>query len=112
MQEKLNLLWVNDNKDTAHSMVFMYSTNAKIHSWFEAVSIIIWGATAKLVGEDESIQEKIKMAQHAGVDVKACIACANMFGVTEKLQSLGIDVFPMGNELTRILKSEEKLLTI
>ncbi len=28
--EKLNILWANDNPLSAHTMVFMYATNAKI----------------------------------------------------------------------------------
>ncbi len=112
MENKLNILWVNDNPHTAHSMVFMYAINGMSREWWEEIDIIIWGATAKLVAEDEAIQDKIKLAQQAGINMKACISCANMFGVTEKLQSLGIEVVGMGTRLTNILKSEEKLLTI
>ncbi len=112
MKHKLNILWVNDNPLTAHSMVFMYSTNAKIQGWFDEVEIIIWGPTAKLVAEDESIQERIKIAKQAGVVVKACISCANMLGVTDKLKSLDLEVDSMGIPLTNILKENEKLITI
>ncbi len=112
MSEKVSILWINDNPQTAHTMVFMYAINAKTHGWFDEVEIIIWGSTAKLVSEDEGIQEKIKLAQHAGVEVKACIACATMFGVTEKLKSLDIEVDGMGIPLTNILKENQKLLTI
>ncbi len=112
MNSKLNILWVNDNPQTAHTMVFMYATNAKTQGWFDEVEIIIWGATAKLVAEDETIQERIKLAKQAGVVVKACISCTNMFGVTEKLKSLDLEVDGMGIPLTNILKENEKLLTI
>ncbi len=110
--EKLNILWVNDNPITAHTMVFMYAINSKIHGWFDEVEIIIWGPTAKLAAEDESIQEKIERAIQAGVSVKACIACANMLQVTDKLKSLNIEVYGMGLPLTNVLKANEKLLTI
>ncbi|OON96052.1 MAG: DsrE family protein, partial [Candidatus Epulonipiscium fishelsonii] len=96
MKDKLNILWINDNPQTAHTMVFMYAINAKTQNWFDEVEIIIWGSTAKLVAEDESIQEKIKMTKHSGVVIKACISCANMFGVTNKLKSLDIEVDSMG----------------
>ncbi len=112
MNSKLNILWVNDNPDTAHSMVFMYATNAKINSWFDQIEVIIWGPTAKLVAQDKNIQERIKIAQHAGVVVKACVVCANMFDVTETLKSLDIEVDGMGLPLTNILKENERLLTI
>ncbi len=112
MNSKLNILWVNDNPQAAHSMVFMYATNAKMQGWFDEVEIIIWGPTAKLVSEDTNIQERIKLAQHVGVVVKACISCSNMFGVTDKLKSLEIEVDGMGIPLTNILKENEKLITI
>lgn len=112
MTDKLNILWTNDNPQTAHSMVFMYATNAKTREWFDEVELIIWGATAKLVAEDPAIQDKIKIAQRAGVIIKACLACADMFGVTDTLKSLNIILELMGEPLTNILKSNEKLLTI
>ncbi len=112
MSSKVNILWVNDNPLTAHTMVLMYAINAKKQGWFDEVEIIIWGPTAKLVAEDESIQEKIKIAKQEGVVVKACISCANMLGVTEKLKALDLEVDGMGIPLTNILKENEKLLTI
>ncbi len=112
MSDKLNILWVNDNPQTAHTMVFMYATNALIYEWWKEVDVIIWGPSAKLVSEDEGVQEKIKMAQFKGVKVKACLSCANLFGVTEKLESLGIEVIRMGEPLTKLIKADEKLITI
>lgn len=112
MQSKLNILWVNDNPETAHKMVFMYAINAKNQKWFDEIEINIWGPTAKLVAESTSIQEKIKIALEFGVKVNACKSCANLYGVSEKLKSLGIDVYAMGEPLTKILKEDEKLLTI
>lgn len=110
--EKLNILWVNDNPVTAHTMVFMYAINAKLNNWWDEVNIIIWGPTAKLVAEDKSIQEKIKQAKKSGVNVYACIACATQLGVVEKLKELDIIVKGMGIPLTEIIKSDEKLITI
>lgn len=109
---KLNMLWVNDNPLTAHTMVFMYAINSLQKDWWDEVDVIIWGATAKLVAEDITVQERIKLAQIAGVKVVACISCATQFGVVEDLKKLGIDVKPMGEPLTEILKNDEKLITI
>ncbi len=112
MKSKVNILWVNDNPKVAETMVFMYATNAKINGWFDEVEIIIWGPTAKLAAEDENVQELIRVAKHAGVVVKACISCSNMFGVTEKLKALDLEVDRMGEPLSNILKADEKLITI
>ncbi len=109
---KLHILWTNDNVDTAQKMVLMYSTNAMLKNWWDEIDLIVWGATAKLVAENKAIQENIKAAQDAGVKVIACIACATQLGVVDKLESIGIDVKPMGIPLTEILQNDEKLLTI
>ena len=108
----LYVLWTNDNPITAEKMVFMYTVNSLIHGWWEKVTLIIWGAPAKLVSEDDNIQKLVKEAIEAGVHVTACKACADQLGVTETLENLNIEVKYWGIPLTEILTSEEKLLTI
>jgi len=108
----LYVLWTNDNPITAEKMVFMYTINSLIHGWWEKVTLIIWGATAKLVAEDANIQKKIKAALDAGVHITACKACADQLGVTETLEKLNIEVKYWGQPLTEVLKNNEHLLTI
>lgn len=110
--DKLNILWLNDNVEVAHKMLFMYAINSAKNSWWDNIEIIIWGPTALLVANDISIQEKIKIAQSNGVNFSACLACAAEYNVDKKLESLNIDVKYMGNPLTKILKDNEKLITI
>jgi len=108
----LYVLWTNDNPITAEKMVFMYTINSLIHGWWEKVTLIVWGAPAKLVSEDPDIQNKIREALEAGVHVTACKACADQLGVTETLKQLGIEVKYWGIPLTEILKNGEHLVTI
>ncbi len=110
--KKLYILWTNADVLTSDKMVMMYATNSKIHNWWEEVTIIIWGATAKLVAENTYIQEKVKLAIHAGVNISACKACADQLGVSEKLENLNIELKYWGEGLTDILKDDERLLTI
>lgn len=110
--EHLYVLWTNDNPITAEKMVFMYTINSLKHGWWEKVTLIIWGATAKLVSEDVNMQAKIKEALDVGVDITACKACADQLGVTENLEKLNIDVRYWGVPLTDILTNEKPLLTI
>ena len=93
-------------------MVLMYSTNSILHKLWDDVTVIIWGPTAKLVSEDELIQHQIKASIHSGVKFSACATCARQFGVTEKLESLGIEVIPWVEPLTEIIKNKEFLLTV
>jgi len=108
----LYVLWTNDNPITAEKMVFMYTVNSLIRGWWEKVTLIIWGASTKLVAESEEIQKKIKEALEAGVHITACKACADQLGVTETLEKLNIEVKYWGLPLTELLKNEEKLLTL
>jgi hypothetical protein len=108
----LYVLWTNDNPITAEKMVFMYTVNALIHGWWEKVTLIIWGAPAKLVSEDAAIQKKIREALDAGVHITACKACADQLGVTGALENLQIEVKYWGQPLTEVLKNNEPLLTV
>lgn len=108
----LTILWTNADVLTSDKMVMMYATNAMLSKWWDAVTVIIWGATAKLAAENELIRTKIMLAQHAGVKFSACKACADQLGTTEQLLAQGIEVIYWGEGLTEILKNGEKLLTI
>jgi hypothetical protein len=108
----LFILWTNADPITAEKMVFMYAANSRIHGWWDRVTVIIWGATAKLVAEHAGVQQGIRDLFEADVHVSACKACADQLGATEALEGLGIEVKYWGEGLTEILKSEAKLLTV
>ena len=111
--EQLNILWTNADVLTSEKMVMMYATNSMLYKWWAAVTVIIWGATAKLVAENENIQTRIKLAQQAGVQFSACKALhGSTRRITIRSAALGIEVKYWGEGLTDILKSEGKLLTI
>ena len=110
--DHLYILWTNADILTSDKMVMMYSTNAMLHKWWGSVTVIIWGATAKLAAENELIRTKIQIAQQAGVKFSACKACADQLGTTDQLLGLGIEVIYWGEGLTEILKNGEKLITV
>jgi hypothetical protein len=110
--DRLNILWTTDNKDTVLHMLVMYATNSRLNGWWKEVNLIIWGASAKLVGSDTQIQAEIIGMINHGITIEACKACTDNLGVTEKLTELGVDVRYMGEVLTNYLKSGEKVLTI
>lgn len=111
-ESKLNILWTNADEITSEKMVMMYGINAKIHGWWDQVTIIVWGAPNLLIAESSLIQDSIKFALKHGVKVSACKACADELGTTDALLALGIEVKYWGQGLTEILKEDGKLLTI
>ena len=108
---KLAVLWSSGDPEVARKVCFMYTLNAKKHSWFDEVVLIIWGPSAKLLTENSDLQEDIKKMQAEGVRIEACLACANMDGIAGRLGEMNIEVKYMGVPLTDYLKSGWKVLT-
>lgn len=109
--DTLCILWTSGDPDVALKMVFMYANAAKQNRWWSEVELIVWGPSAKLVSENTEIQESLAKLMKSGVKTEACKACADEYGISAKLATLGIDVKYMGVPLTEILKSNKKLLT-
>lgn len=109
--DKLNIVWATENRDTFLHMIAMYAFNAKKQGWFQDVNMIIWGPSARLASEDREVQETILKMIEQGVHFEACRACADIYGVSKKLENFGVDVKYMGKPLTAYLKSGEKTLS-
>ena len=108
---KLMVLWTSGDREVALKMVFMYTFNAKKRGWWDQIRFVIWGPSSKLLSEDQELQKGIKDMMEAGVEVQACKACADLYGVSDKLESLGIEVKYMGVPLTDMLKGGWTSLT-
>lgn len=111
-QNSLYIIWTNADILTSENMVMRYATNSMLRQWWDAVTVVIWGAPAKLVAENDQIQNKIKVAQQAGVKFSACKACTDQLEVSDKLIDLDIEVIFWGEKLTSIIKNGDKLITI
>ena len=109
--ETLVVLWTSGDIEVAKNMVYMYTLNAKKHGWWENIVFIIWGPSAKLLSENKLLQEQMKEFIEAGIKVEACKACADEYGVSDHLFSLGVDVKYMGEPLTKYIKDDYKVIT-
>ena len=110
--DKLNILWTIDNKDTVYTALVIYAMNSISMGWWKKVNVIIWGASAKLVGNDPEVRQYVEDMIESGITVEACRNCADYLKVTEILEKIGVDVKYMGNPLTEYIKAGEKILTI
>jgi hypothetical protein len=110
--EKLAVLWTSPDREVALKMVFMYTRNANKNDWWDVVRIIIWGPSAKLLANDEELQVYVKEMMANGIEFVACKGCSDIYGVSDSLTSLGIEVLYIGEPFTKILKSDWKVLTI
>jgi hypothetical protein len=72
---------------------------------------MVWGPSEKLLAENSKLKDKIAVMKKDGVIVEACIACSNMYGVTNDLKVCEVDVKGMGVPLTRYLKRGYKIVS-
>lgn len=111
VSDSLVVIWVSGDREVARKMVFMYTKNSKLKGWWGRVRLVVWGPSAHLLSVDRELQEELEDLKAVGVELQACKACADLYGVTDKLISLGIDVIYMGAPLTEMLKTGWTCLT-
>jgi len=111
VKDDLIVVWSSGDRDVAEKMVFMYTLNSKLRKWWKDVTLIIWGPSAKLISEDVELQDYLERLKDAGVKLEACITCADMYRVSKKLAVLGVEVKPMGLQLTEYLKEGRAVIT-
>ena len=112
MEEHLHILWTNADPVVFDKMVLMYAVNSLTHGWWEKVTVILWGESARLAVEDPAVAGRIRQARAQGVAFSACVSCARELGVEEQLRERGLEVIPWGEPLTRLIRSRAPLLTV
>lgn len=111
VNDSIFVIWSSADPEVAHNIAFMYTHNSKLRDWWGRVRLIIWGPSAKLAAEDTDIQQKLKAMLNTGVEVWACKACADDYGVADNLEKLGIEVIYVGEPVTKMVKEGWKQLT-
>jgi len=104
-------LWTVPDAEVALNMIFMYALNSKRHGWWKDVKLIIWGPSAETAAIDPEIQKELERLLDEGVEVEACKACAEIYGVKDKLEELGVNVYYIGEQLTEHLQQDNQVLT-
>lgn len=112
MNDSLAVLWVTKDKEAALNMVFMYTKNSKLRKWWGKVTLIIWGPSGPLLVSDHELQKELKALKDAGVELQACKACSDRYGISDQLTALGVEVKYMGQPLTELLKSGTAVLSV
>lgn len=102
--DTLVVLWSSGDPEVAEKACLMYTSAAKKYNWFKEVILIVWGPSEKLLAENSGLKDKVASMKKDGVIVEACVACSNMYGVTNDLKVCQVDVKGMGVPLTHYLK--------
>ncbi len=99
------IVWTSGDREVALKMVFMYAENCKKRQWMDTVRLLVWGPSGKLLVEDPQLQQHLDELKMAGVELYACKACADEYGISDKLSKLGITVIYTGSMLAELQKT-------
>jgi hypothetical protein len=112
--DELVVLWTSGDREVALKMAFMYTFNSKRFKWgWKNVTLIVWGPSSKLLAQDKELQEHIVDMKEAGIKLQACKKCTDLYGVSNNLKRLGVEVKYMGKQLTDYLRNDNyRVLTI
>lgn len=102
--DQLVVVWTSGDREVALKMVFMYTYNAKKYEWWKDITLLVWGPSAKLLSEDKELQDYVKSMKEEGIHLLACKGCADQYGVSEKLEEIGVEVKYTGVDLTNFIK--------
>jgi len=108
----LVVLWITRDREAALNMALMYAKNSRLKGWWERVHLIVWGPSASILSYDRELQDELAACLEAGVEVFACRACADRYGVADQLTRLGAKVLYTGEPMTRYLKDGWKVLSV
>ncbi len=109
--DKLTIVWTSGDPDVAHRMVLMYANGAQQREWFDDITLIIWGPSQRFVAADKDIRAKLQNLMDIGVNVYACQACSDSYGITDDLRSVGMTVKYMGEPLSDAIKGDSHVIT-
>lgn len=111
-REKLVLLWTSGDREVAEKMVLLYGGVMMGRGYWQEAVLMVWGPSARLLGENPDLQEKVKAMIATGVEAMGCVVCMDDYGVTEVLEATGVAPVHTGEYLTRYLKEGRSVLTI
>jgi len=109
--DKLLIVWSTAEIEVAKKMVLLYSSVILPRGYWDRAHLMIWGPSAKLLAENEALQEMVSQVKATGVELSCCVVCSDEYGVTEKLALLGIEMIHTGELLTDALKEKWKVIT-
>ena len=106
MKNKLLIVWSSGEKEVAKKLVLLYGSVMLERKYWDEATIMIWGPSAKLLADDEELQKQMKVVQKSGVLFNACVVCTDEYGISQKLENLGIELIHTGEMLTEALQSD------
>jgi hypothetical protein len=100
----LVIVWSSGDRDVALHACLSYAENTSKNKLFNEANLIVMGPSARLLAQDAELQAKIELIAAGGTKVVAAAESAAIYGASDKLKGLGIEVKPMYKPLADLLK--------
>jgi hypothetical protein len=111
MKNKLLIVWSSGDIEVANKLVLLYGSVILPRNYWDEATIMIWGPSAQLLACNESLQEKVKTIMETGVHFNCCVVCSDEYGVSQTLETLGVELMHTGEMLTHALQNDWKVIT-
>ncbi len=109
---KLFMIITSADSHVITDVALMYGPNSIKHGWMQEGVFIFWGPAQKTILDDSVVGLKVKeLIGKEKVQVWACKACSDMYGVSKKLEDLGITVKYVGEDVSNMIKQGWHCLT-
>jgi len=109
--KRLLIVWSTAEVEVAKKMVLLYGSVILPRGYWDEAHLMVWGPSAQVLASNSELQEMLKTMQESGVETSACVVCSDDYGVTEKLNSLGVTPNHTGELLTHALQNDWKVIT-
>ena len=108
---KLLIVWSTEEVEVAKKMVLLYGSVILPRGYWDEAHLMIWGPSARALAGNSELQTMLKTLQHSGVETSACVVCSDDYGVSAKLEELGVETTHTGELLTQALQNDWKVVT-
>lgn len=82
----------------------LYATNALVNGWLEAVKLIFFGPSQKLLLDNVDLQQAVQHYQEMGETVVACKFLADAEKSSQSIAALGVQVDYVGEMISNFIK--------
>ena len=110
-RNKLLIVWTTEEVEVAKKMVLLYGSVILPRGYWDEAHLMIWGPSSRVLAQNSELQAMLKTVQESGVETSACVVCTDDYGVSAKLEELGVRTIHTGEFLTQALQNDWKVVT-
>ena len=109
---KLAVLWKTADRETVANVVLPYVKAAGASGRFGEVRLAAWGPSVRVMSGYGDIGQHVAELVQSGVEVTADSSCAELYAAEEALERTGVKLTDMSAELTDMILSGWRIISM